>query len=305
MNKYHRHPLVADLDRQHLTYGNRFDEEVLANTRSLYRSQVDVATVCSEQRDQGYGPHERHRLDVYSPRGVSRATVIYVHGGGFIAGDKDGDGVFYRNIGCWLARQGFTAMLPNYRLAPEAVWPSGTRDLQLVLNWVKEWRQRLGDNSPLVLLGQSAGACHVASWLFDDFARGTDPVVEVDGVLLMSGVYRFEAPLSAGPRAYVGEDASNFAQRSPSTHVRALKTPLWLAVAELDPAWIAEQTYEMASALTRANGKSPPVLFNWGHNHVSTVYSVGSPQEDFSNELLHFLSSVVEQRKSAVVVERP
>lgn len=292
MNAPQVQPGVADIERQLAAFGTVFDGEVLAATRALYRPLLDLASAGVEQIDQVYGAHERHRLDVYRPQGNSRATVVYVHGGGFVAGDKNGDGVYYRNIGCWLARQGFTAVLPNYRLATTHGWPAGTQDLQAVLQWVQTDRQSKGDTAPLVLWGQSAGACHVASWLFDDTARGGAPVVNVDGVLLMSGLYRAEDPLPAGPKAYFGDDVALYPQRSPLTHVRALATPLCLAVAELDPGWIAEQTYALAHALTRANGASPRFVFNRGHNHVSTVQSLGSPQQDVAGEVLRFLETV-------------
>lgn len=286
---------VADIERQLAAFGTNFDGDVLAATRALYRPLLDLSPVGEEQKDLVYGPHERHRLDVYRPVGQSRATVVYVHGGGFVAGDKNGDGVYYRNIGCWLARQGFTAVLPNYRLAPAHGWPAGTQDLQSVLQWVHQDRQASGDAAPLVLWGQSAGACHVASWLFDDAARGAPPAVALDGVLLMSGLYRADAPLLPGPKAYFGDDPSLYPQRSPLTHVRALDAlPVWLAVAELDPAWIAEQTYALAQALTRVNGRSPSFLFNRGHNHVSTVQSLGSVQQDVAHEVLRFLAAMVD-----------
>jgi acetyl esterase/lipase len=283
---------VAQIERQIAAFGTMFDGEVLAATRAIYQPVLNFEPNGSEQADQPYGPHERHRLDVYRPAGSSRATVVYVHGGGFVAGDKNGDGTFYRNVGFWLASQGFTAVLPNYRLAPSHAWPAGTQDLQSVLQWVRQDRQARDDDTPLVLWGQSAGACHVASWLFDDAARGTEPTVTVSGVLLMSGLYLAEAPLPPGPKAYFGEDAALYVQRSPLTHVRPLNTPVWLAVAEFDPGWIAEQTYALAHSLTRANSKSPAFLFSRGHNHVSTVQSLGSPQQDVSNEVLRFLASV-------------
>ena len=288
------HDTVADIERGLAAFGSVFDSEVLGATRAIYRPLLDLEPVGLEQLHLAYGPHERQRLDVYRPAGTSLATVVYVHGGGFVAGDKNGDGVFYRNVGCWLARQGFTAVLPNYRLAPSHGWPAGTRDLQLVLQWMQQDLRTNDADEPVVLWGQSAGASHVASWLFDDAARGAAPALAVGGVLLMSGLYRAEAPLSAGPKAYFGEDTALYAQRSPLTHVRPLSTPpVWLAVAELDPGWIAEQTYALAHALTRANGRSPPLLFNRGHNHVSTVQSLGSPQHDVADEVLRFLLSVV------------
>lgn len=284
------HETVADIERQIAAFGTTFDGEVLAATRALYRPLLDLTPAGAEQPDQAYGPHERHRLDVYRPAGASRATVVYVHGGGFVAGDKNGDGVFYANVGRWLARQGFTAVLPNYRLAPDHGWPAGTQDLQAVLQWVRQ--DAAGGGTPVALWGQSAGACHVASWLFDDAARGALPAIEVDAVLLMSGLFLAEAPLPAGPRSYFGDDAALYAQRSPLTHVRPVPMPVWLSVAALDPAWIAQQTYALARALTVANGRSPELLFCRGHNHVSTVQSLGSPQQDVGEGILRFLGAV-------------
>lgn len=282
---------VADIQRQIATFGTEFDGTVLAATRALYTPVLDLTPAASEEKDQAYGPHERHRLDVYRPAGASRATVVYVHGGGFVAGDKNGDGVFYANVGRWLARQGFTAVLPNYRLAPGHTWPAGTQDLEAAIRWVKR-----DTTAPVVVWGQSAGACHVASWLFDDDARGSAPALKPDAVILMSGLYRAEAPLIAGPKAYFGEDEAQYPTRSPLTHVRPLDVPLLLSVAELDPGWIALQIYAMAEALTRANGRSPAFIFSRGHNHVSTVQSVGSPQEDVSNEVLRFLDAALVAR---------
>lgn len=273
--------------------GSKFDPEVLAATRAIYRPVVDLGEAADEQADVVYGSHARHRLDVYHPAHEPRAIVVFVHGGGFVAGDKNGDGVFYRNVGRWLARQGFLAVLPNYRLAPADGWPAGARDVQAVLQWIDDKRESLdARNVPLVLWGQSAGASHVASWLFDVSARGGE-AAQVDGLMLMSGFYSASAPLPPGPRAYFGEDISLYAQRSPLTHVRDVLTPVWLGVAELDPGWIAQQTYAMATALAVAVGSSPDFHLFRDHNHVSTVHSLGSPQKDCGDEMLRVLDAVI------------
>jgi acetyl esterase/lipase len=281
--------IAADMARQVRALGAKFDPEVLAATRAIYRPHLDLSEAAAEEADMPYGSHSRHRLDVYRPAGDAQAIVVFVHGGGFVAGDKNGDGFFYRNVGRWLARLGFAAVMPNYRLAPDHPWPAGAMDVQAVLQWVAGHRATFGGAElPVVLWGQSAGASHVASWLFDDAARGGE-AAHVDGVMLMSGFYSAEATLPAGPRAYFGEDTRLYAKRSPLTHVRPLAFPLWLAVAELDPGWIAQQTYALARALTQANGRSPGFHLFRGHNHVSTLHSLGSPQQDAGTEILGFL----------------
>ena len=285
--------VASAIARQVRALGAKMDPDVAAATRAIYRPNLDQSEAVVERVDVAYGPHARHRLDVYLPAAASRAVVVFVHGGGFVAGDKNSDGVFYRNIGRWLARQGFAAVLPNYRLAPLAAWPAGAVDVQAVLHWVHDNRGALGAQQlpPIVLWGQSAGASHVASWLFDDAARAGDPA-QVSAVMMMSGFYAAEAPLFAEARAYFGEDASLYEERSPVTHVKAKDVPIWLGVAELDPGWIAQQTYLMARALTVAQGRSPDFHFFRGHNHVSTVQSLGSAQHDAGEEVLRFLATV-------------
>ena len=284
---------AANIAKQIRALGAIFDPDVLTATRAIYRPQLDSSQSAEERVDVAYGSHERHRLDVYRPAGTPLAIVVFVHGGGFVAGDKNGDGVFYGNVGRWLARQGYTAVLPNYRLAPANVWPAGAADLQAALNWVQQNQETLGAGSlPIVVWGQSAGASHVASWLFDDAARGGQ-AIDLAAVMLLSGFYSAEAPLPAGPRAYFGDDPLRYAERSPLSHVRPTKQPLWLGVAELDPGWIAQQTYALARAVTLANGRSPDFHFFRGHNHVSTVQSLGSPQQDSADELQRFLQAVL------------
>lgn len=288
----HENATAAQMQQQVRDLGAQFDADVLAATRAIYRPHLDMAEAATEHVDLAYGPHERHRLDVYCPLHAPRAVVVFVHGGGFVAGDKNGDGVFYRNIGRWLARQGYAAVLPNYRLATTHGWPAGAVDLQAVLKWIHQNPETVGRHSaPLVLWGQSAGASHVATWLLDDAARG-EAAMPVDAVMLMSGFFAAEAPLPPGPRAYFGDDTALYAQRSPLTHARPVEVPLYLCVAELDPGWIGQQTYALAAALTQAQGRSPQFHFFRGHNHVSTVQSLGSPQQDVADEVCGFLQKI-------------
>ena len=286
------HHVAAGIARRVRAFGARFDSEINAATRELYKPHLDLAKAGDERLDIAYGGHARQRLDVYRPQGVPRGTVAFVHGGGFIGGDKNSDGVFYVNVGRWLTRNGWTCVIPNYRLAPEETWPAGARDLAAVMQWVHgSTRDLAPEGAPVVVWGQSAGASHVASWLFDAVARGGG-TAEASAVMFMSGFYQAAAPLVGGPKVYFGADESLYAQRSPLTHVAEVKMPLWLSVAELDPGAIAQHTYALARTVTVANGLSPDFYLFRGHNHVSTVQSLGSPQADVAAEVLRFLASV-------------
>jgi acetyl esterase/lipase len=286
-----------EFERALRSMGPRFDHEVLEATRALYRPHLDAAPAGEERVDVGFGPHPRHRLDVYLPASAAKAVVVFVHGGGFVGGDKNIDGVYYRNVGRWLARHGFAGVLPNYRLAPAHPWPAGAQDVGAAVEWVRDHRGSLGGGDvPVILWGQSAGAAHVATWLFDPRQRGREVSRALAGVMLMSGFYEVQAPLHGGPLAYFGDDAAQYADRSALTHAAKTGAPVWIGVAELDPGWLAAHSYALARALALAEGAGPAFHRFRGHNHVSTVQSLGSPHRSSGEEVLRVLGGWSETR---------
>ena len=115
-----------------------------------------------------YGPDPRHRLDLYREQNLEDAPVfVFVHGGGFIMGDKrNPPGPFYRNVGDFAARQGWIGVVPTYPLAPDHPWPAGPEAVKRVVTWIRENVAWYGGNPDrIVLSGQSAGAVHVASYI--------------------------------------------------------------------------------------------------------------------------------------------
>ena len=147
-----------------------------------------------------------------------------------------------------------------------------------------------GLSSCIQVLGQSAGASHVASWIFDEQVRASHAVI-LRGAALMSGVYRLVPTLPPPLQSYWGADPSIYPSRAPITHVKSGHPPLLLTVTEFDPGWLARDTFDLALALTVANGQSPRFAWLAGHNHVSTGISLGSPQDDLGQILLSFLRS--------------
>ena len=259
------------------TIGAQFDPKVLAQTRELYRAAVTALPWAGRPvvEDLAYGPAERNRLDVYPTDAANAPVLLFVHGGGFVGGDKRGDPLFYGNVGRYFAAHGYLAVLANYRLAPDATWPSGNEDIAAILSWIGiNAAEHGGDPERIVIIGQSAGAAHVTGYLFDPRWKGYANR-SVRAAALLSGFYRAKEPMLAGPRLYVGEDQAAWPDRSPATHVGPDHPPLLLSVAELDPAQIADQTLDLAAALNGVDGRPPELHWFAGHNHVSTVHGLG------------------------------
>ena len=123
--------------------------------------------------------------------------LIFVHGGAFIAGNKRTPGSpFYDNIMLWAVKNGFVGVNTTYRLAPQSPWPAGAEDLAAVVQWVTDnIAARGGDPARVYLMGHSAGAVHVASYVshpeFHKVKGGG-----LAGAIMVSGIY----DLTAGAR---------------------------------------------------------------------------------------------------------
>lgn len=112
--------------------------------------------------DISYGPHgERNRLDILRPadpaaRHDGRLPVlIQMHGGGFISGGKNMAGKPLMHL---LARRGWIVVTLNYRLGPEARWPSQLVDAKRAVAWIREHIAEYGgDPDFIVATGASAG----------------------------------------------------------------------------------------------------------------------------------------------------
>lgn len=249
--------------------------------------------------DLAYGPHARHRLDVYAPPGANGAPVlVFFHGGGFIRGDKR----MRANVGAWGVAQGFVTVLANYRLAPECRWPSGPEDVvaacEAVRARARDWG---GDPDRTVLVGESAGAAHVAAATL--MTRFQPPGWRIAGAALLSGPYNAGlealAPQALGidqpdvrNSAYFGDDPGSWHQASIVDQVDAAPFPLLIAAAERDLRQMQVQAGELFARLVTRHGFSPELHWWAGHDHFTPGASLGSDDPTVGEPLAAFVRRV-------------
>jgi triacylglycerol lipase len=278
---------MSELKRALRALGREFTPEQIAATQALFAAVALKPTpdLCTVTRDLKYGPDERNRLDVFvptAPADGARPVVAFIHGGGFLAGDKGGpDAPFHNHFGAWAAREGFVGVTVTYRLAPAHRWPSGVEDMAAAASFLKVNAERFGgDPSRIVFVGQSAGASHVASYLAHpdtrDAAAGT-----LAAAVLLSGVY----DVARGERnpqniAYYGEDASRFAGQSSLEGLAGTPVPLFLTVSELEPPPFQRQAAFAIERRVAVKDRWPAFRWLAGHNHLSPVLQIGSPEDD-------------------------
>jgi triacylglycerol lipase len=283
--------VLKALRQQISEMGPQFNETVLQRTRGLYQPLLQTASEkVKVHRDLPYGTDARQRLDLYVPIGAAGLPLlIYVPGGGFVGGDKQSEDGFYANIGRYFAERGYVVLVMNYRLAPAHPWPAGGEDVGHVVAWaVEHAAAQGGDPDRVALFGQSAGATHTLTWVFDPVLKGVKPI---SAVILSSGFYRVAGDqIPPNVMAYFGSDRSQYDARSPITHVGPTRHPFLLTVSEFDPPFLASPTFELAARLTKENGRSPRTCWLEGHNHVSQVMSIGTPDGEAASLVLNFLA---------------
>ena len=259
--------------------------------RDAPKAGIDV------HRDLPYGSHPRQVVDVFSPAGPTwdaRPVAVFVHGGAFIRGDKNGPEGLYDNVLYWFARQGFVGVNVEYRLAPESVHPGGADDVAAAIRWAHGNVHRFGgDPDRLLLIGHSAGGTHVASFAFDPGLphRGAHAAA----IVLISARLRAdtlpENPNAAGVAAYFGTDPAAYGPCSPVAHGDGSGLPTMIVIAEHENPLLDLYGLEMAHAIAVARRRAPRILTMPGHNHLSIVAHFNTAEERLGRAIIDFLES--------------
>jgi len=273
--------------------GKYIPETIAAFQPLLKAAPKDGVTVT---KNEAYGEDPLQKLDVYQPTPRAGApVVIFIHGGAYVRGDKDSYGEVYGNVATYFARQGLLAINANYRLAPAAKWPEGAKDVGAMVAWAKANAAKFGgDPNRIFLIGHSAGATHVASYVFDKSLQPADGP-GVAGAVLISGRYRLRAnpadPNSGNMQAYFGSDEAQYAARSPINHIGdGAHVPLFVVICEYENPGLDVSGAELLSALCARDGTCPRFVRLGGHNHLSEVLAFNTPDNYLGRQIRDFIA---------------
>ena len=123
---------------------------------------------------------------------TKRPIVIYIHGGGLVAGGKE----FRRGISLWYATKGFFVANADYGLSPEFKFPAQIEHLSKLFVWLKNNQKKYNlDLKKIIISGDSAGAYFAAmlACLSESKALQRKLGITIDlrlaGVVLNCGLY--------------------------------------------------------------------------------------------------------------------
>lgn len=246
------------------------------------------------KEDLAYGDDEREKLDVFAPEkspGRAMPVVIFVHGGGYVAGAKSRPGTpFYQNVGYFFARNRVVGVNMTYRLAPKNPWPAGGEDVAAAVRWVhKNIAAYGGDPERIVLFGQSAGATHVAHYVFDESLQPKGRGDGVKGAILESGIFDpAAAPPGPNVEAYFGKDRESWHAKSIYGKLAGRKIPLFIISAELDPQTFKDESARLRDELCKLRS-CPRHTELAGHNHLSEILHLNSTDDSVGTDIIGFV----------------
>jgi acetyl esterase len=153
------------------------------------------------RRDLTYGEEPDEIFDINYPDGADRPlpTIVWVHGGGWVAGSKDGIANYLKV----LAGHGYTTVGVEYSHGFGSTYPKPVEQVNAALGYLVRNAAELNvDPDTIILAGDSAGA-QIASQLAviitdPSYAErmGIPPLLEperLSAILLLSGGFDIEA----------------------------------------------------------------------------------------------------------------
>lgn len=246
------------------------------------------------ERDRSYGEHPRHRLDVHtsgssagSPAAGLAPVFVFVHGGGFVGGDKHTPGTpRYDLVGAWAVRHGLVGVTMTHRLAPEFTWPAGAQDVAAAVAWLRSHIADYGgDPDRIVVAGNSAGAVHVSAFVA---GQGGGSLDGVRGAAMLSGIYEARTlPSGEHPHPYYGANPGEATATLPG--LLETSVPLLFSVAERDGTAFHEAAAGLVGAWLSRHGVMPDLVWVDGHNHMSTIGSLTVDEAALGVPLLRFI----------------
>ena len=187
----------------------------------------------------------------------------------------------------FFARQGMFSINGTYRLAPAAQWPAAAQGIVGLL--VKSLKANAsahgGDPERISLIGHSAGATHIATYLYHSDLQEPNGA-GIAGVVLMSGRYHFDPkpddPNLTNFQAYFGTDLTRYPAQSPINYVKAAKPmPTFIVISEYDNPDLDTQGALLFGALCERDRACPRFTRMELHNHLSMVYQFNTADDAF------------------------
>lgn len=240
------------------------------------RTPTPQRGITPTHRDLPYADGAR-TLDLYlPPRGAAAPVVVWLHGGSWVAGDKNPVAPVLFD----LRERGFAVAAVNYRLTGLSTYPAQLDDVKGAIRWIRAHAGEYGvDPSRLYLVGFSAGGhlASLAALTAGDRTVEGDVGGNLDQSSAVAGVVLYAAPSDIGRLAGDCSGCEVSAQfqalgcsfllcgdrahvASPTTYVKKDAPPFLILHGDADRVVPVEQSRLLDAALRGAGAPSRLVI---------------------------------------------
>lgn len=238
--------------------------------------KVPYAFSAYQKTTLSYDSDAAQRLDVYRPtavqyRGKTLPVVVFFFGGSWRSGKR----AWYEFFAAHYALKGYVVVVPDYRKAPNYIFPSFVDDAAASVAYVRNNAAKLNvDQKRLYVMGHSAGA-HIGALLMLDAqylqAQRMSPK-EIKGFIGLSGPYDF-LPMTDPLVVEVFKGDANLPESQPINYAQfGAQAPPMLLIHGQDDVLVYPKNSVNLSAKVNAAGGQAKVVVLAKIGHVKTLF---------------------------------
>jgi acetyl esterase/lipase len=234
------------------------------------------------------------KLDIFRRRngehrpGARKPVLLFVHGGAWVIGNKEYQGLPLLNR---FAASGWICFSANYRLSPRATFPDHIIDVKRAIAWVRAHAAEYGGDPDFILISGASAGGHLASLAaLSSGAAAFQPGFEeadtsVQGCLSFYGIYDFTDQHGHWPNAglqrllerYVikarrSDAADRYRQASPVTWLGPHAPPFLIVHGECDSLVPVAEARAFARALRGVTTAACVYLEIPGAQHAFEIF---------------------------------
>jgi len=240
--------------------------------------------------------HNKNQLDIYPSDNYQAPAseqplspvLFFIHGGGLMIGDKNN----HTQLGHKFASMGYTTVLVNHRLSPEAAHPEHIEDIATAFAWVqKHIAEYGGDPSRVFVAGHSSGG-YLGMLLAADsryLAKHTLSPKHIRGVVAISGFFHIERLAEERPKSVWSEHRVSWPDASPANHLKPGLPPTLLLYAEHDNDARKLESIDLAKKISALGTTSVDIHQIADRNHATIGMYMMTNEDLVSAHLLTFI----------------
>ncbi|CAO3403792.1 alpha/beta hydrolase [Azospirillum palustre] len=238
--------------------------------------RAERADVGRAELDLPYGEGGRERYDLFRPEGAAKGTVVFVHGGYWMAFDK----ARWSHLAAGPLAQGWAVAMPSYTLCPETRIAGITRQIARAVEVIAG-----AEAGPLRLTGHSAGGHLVSRLVCADAPLSDDVRARVEHVVSISGLHDLRPLLNTRMKVTLRLDEAEAVAESPALlrPQPGIGITCWVGAAER-PEFVRQT--ELLANIWLGLGAATALRLAAGRHHFDVIDDLADPESDLVAALL-------------------